>query len=130
MKQVLIFIIICLSFISCGTNTVVEVPVEKVHTEYIKQLQRDSIYVHDSTFVVQKGDTIYNTKYKYIYKYINVKDTVLRIDTVPKVITVTKYIEKKSTFSILYTILKCIGLAIILGVLVTIVLSIYNKLKK
>lgn len=56
----------------------------------------DSIYVHDSIFVFQKGDTIY----KYVekvkarnlikYKYITVTDSFCKVDSIPYAVTVEK----------------------------------------
>lgn len=87
-------LIIIASFIllvcSCTTTKVVEVPVETVRTEYINQERHDSVFIKDSVDRYIKGDTIYLTKTKYIYKYTGSTDTLVRIDTIPKLITVEK----------------------------------------
>lgn len=75
MKQLLYIIIILLVsaiFYSCRTTRYI--PVEtKVHdTTYINKMQVDSIF--DSTFVYMNGDTV--LKYKYIYKYKMLRDTL------------------------------------------------------
>lgn len=80
-------IIILFLTLSCTSTKYVEVPIETVRTEYINQLKRDSIYIHDSINTIIKGDTVYKTSTKYIYKHIYYKDTVLVRDTIPKVIT-------------------------------------------
>lgn len=74
-----------------------EVPVEVVKTEYKTQYVHDSIYVHDSSFVEVKGDTVYSTIFKTKYVKNTVHDTLVTHDTVPQPITVTetKVIEKK-----------------------------------
>lgn len=60
---------------SCRTKYV---PVEtvKIDTIYINKLQRDSIYMYDSVFVKDKGDTVFVEKYKYLYRDKLVRDTL------------------------------------------------------
>ena len=64
----------------CSTTRTIEVPVEKVRTEYKTDtvLQYKNLVVKDSVFINQyvKGDTVYRDKYKY--KYINNTDTLYR----------------------------------------------------
>ena len=82
MKKLLL-VLFMLFIISCSTTKIVEVPVEKVHTEYINKIQYDSVYIKDSIDKFIKGDTIFiykqNTKYRYIHKV----DTFTKIDSVP-----------------------------------------------
>lgn len=88
---------------ACTTTKYIEkevpVEIEKVRTEYINQLYRDSVFVHDSIDRYISGDTVYLNKYKYIYKYKNRTDTVIQNDTiqVPVEIKTTeiKEVEKK-----------------------------------
>lgn len=87
MKRIL-FILIILFFIGCkSTVKIVEVP--SIKTEYKESRFRDSIYHFDSVTIIQKGDTVFNTKIKYLFKYKFQKDTVNRTDT----ITVIKTVE-------------------------------------
>lgn len=91
---ILFFMLIILSATCCftlsGCTTTKYVPVESVTHDsiYISQLQRDSIHVHDSTylFVETKSDTVYQTKYvqKIIYRDVLRTDTqyIDRIDTI------------------------------------------------
>lgn len=57
-----------------------------MRTEYKTRdsIRFDSIYQHDSVFLIVKGDTVYKEKYKYLYRYltINKVDTVLRTDSI------------------------------------------------
>ena len=85
---------------SCKTKyvdriTEVEVPVmiETVKTEYINQLYRDSIFVHDSIDRYVSGDTVYLYKEKYIYNYKNRTDTVVRIDSIQVPVEVVKTVN-------------------------------------
>lgn len=68
----------CMLFVICSCRTVKYVPVEtvKVDTTYINKLQRDSIYMLDSVYVKEKGDTVLIEKYKYLYCDKLVRDTM------------------------------------------------------
>ena len=83
MRSLLIAILIFI-FASCTTTKYIDkpVPVETVRTEYINQLYRDSIFIHDSIDRYIKGDTVYQLKYKYIYKYLNKTDTIIKTDSI------------------------------------------------
>lgn len=83
MKNLLIIplLLIC---ISCASTKYIDrpVPVEVVRTEYINQVYKDSIYVHDSIDRYISGDTVYQYKYKYVYKYLNKTDTIIVTDSI------------------------------------------------
>nr|DAH02475.1 MAG TPA: hypothetical protein [Caudoviricetes sp.]DAV03536.1 MAG TPA: hypothetical protein [Caudoviricetes sp.] len=68
----------CMLFVICSCRTVKYVPVEtiKVDTTYINKLQRDSIYLLDSVYIKEKGDTVFIEKYKYLYRDKLVRDTL------------------------------------------------------
>ncbi|WFE84964.1 hypothetical protein [Parabacteroides chongii] len=70
------------------------VPVETVRTDsiYLSSLQLDSVFVHDSILINQKGDTVTEYRYRYVYKY---KD---RVDTL--------YINKTDSISVPYPVEK------------------------
>lgn len=86
---------------SCKTTTkLVEVPVEVVKKEYIHDTKIDSVYIHDSIDRWQKGDTLYITKWYTQYKYKINTDTIVRIDTIPNIIEITK--EKKVEVNHIY----------------------------
>lgn len=69
---------VCLMIVSC--RSVKYVPVETVKTDsvYVNKVQRDSIRLQDSIFVFVKGDTVRIEKYKYLYRYRVVVDTVYK----------------------------------------------------
>lgn len=73
----------CLLFVINSCRTVKYVPVEtvKVDTTYINKLQRDSIYMLDSVYVKEKGDTVLIEKYKYLYRDKLVRDTLYMAKT-------------------------------------------------
>lgn len=88
--------LLSISLVSCTTTREVEVPVyiKEIETQWIKQLQKDSIYIHDSIDRYISGDTVYLYKYKYIYKYLNNTDTIYKTEYKEKPIPV-KQIEIK-----------------------------------
>ena len=90
-----ILIIILLIATACTTTRYIEtpVPIETIKTEYITQIKEDSIYIHDSIDRYISGDTVYQYKYKYIYKFLNTKDTIQQIDTIQIPIEVTQIRE-------------------------------------
>ena len=96
MRSLLIVILVFI-FTSCTTTKYIDrpVPVETVRTEYINQLYRDSVFIHDSIDRYISGDTVYQYKYKYIYKYLNRTDTLVKTDSleVPVEIKVTEIKE-------------------------------------
>lgn len=78
MKRLVYLIILLTSAIclcSCRTKYV---PVESVRTEieYRDRWQRDSVHVHDSIHVREKGDTVYIDRWHTEYKDRLVRDTV------------------------------------------------------
>ena len=70
MWWVLLFLCLC----GCRTEYV---PVESVRYDslMIEKLMRDSVFVRDSVYLKEKGDTIYKYKDKYVYVYKNRVDT-------------------------------------------------------
>jgi len=60
---------------SCRTEYV---PIEVVRTDslMIEKLMRDSVFVRDSVYLKEKGDTVYLYKDKYVYVLKEVADTV------------------------------------------------------
>ena len=111
--KTLFLLLFLTTIISCTTTKVVEVPVETIKTEYIEQVKYDSIYSKDSIYIMQKGDTIYNNKVQYLYKYKYLRDTINITDTVPKIVTIkdVQYINQLYTWQ---KILIVIGIGVIL----------------
>lgn len=87
----IILLVFSLAFSSCKTTEYV--PVEKIKTEYIHNI--DSIYLHDSinTYILQKGDTVYINKYKYKVKEVYKTDTICKTDTIPILKPVDRIVE-------------------------------------
>lgn len=112
MRKLLVIIFLFL-FISCGTTKIIEVPVEKIKTEYVDRQIIDTFVKTDSTIIIDKGDTVFLEKYKYLYRYINKTDTFIKIDTLTKTVTVevTKEVNKLKNWQMGLMILGGIALA-------------------
>lgn len=111
---------------ACKTTTkIVEVPVEVVKKEYIYDTKIDSVYIRDSVDRWQKGDTLYITKWHTKFKYINKVDTIVKTDSIPKIVSVVKKVEVNHIYWWQKT-LMWVG-----GILSTcIIISLIHKLKK
>jgi hypothetical protein len=88
MRKILFLLFMTLLLGSCKVKEkIVEVPIPQIKTEikYIDKVKYDSIYLKDSVYIIQKGDTVYNTKVAYRYKYKYLKDTITinKADTLP-----------------------------------------------
>lgn len=83
------------SMCSCSTQYV---PVESVRYDsvFFETIRKDSIFVQDSVFIRQKGDTVFKDKFKVVYKYVLLRDTMLTVrrDSIPIPVPV----EKKRTW--------------------------------
>lgn len=84
LARIITFIFLATILYSCKSIQYVPVETVKRDTTYLSQTKIDSIYHRDSIYVERKGDTVYLSKYKYLYKYIEKHDTLWRekVDTV------------------------------------------------
>lgn len=111
---------------ACRTITkIVEVPVEVIKKEYIHDTKIDSVYIRDSTDRRQKGDTLYITKWHTKFKYINKVDTLVKIDSIPKIVPVVKEVEVNHIYWWQKTLMWVGGI-----LLIYIIISLIHKLKK
>lgn len=82
--RIILLILIALAAAACTSTRYV--PVESVRTEYKDRLQTrvDSVFVADSVFIREKGDTIYieHTRYAYRDRYTRDTTYVSVVDTV------------------------------------------------
>lgn len=130
MRKILFLLFMTLLLGSCKVKEkIVEVPIPQIKTEikYIDKVKYDSIYLKDSVYIVQKGDTIYNNKVAYRYKYKYLKDTIIvnKADTITKLQKVTE-IKVKNQLNVVQKILMYIGLFSLLIVIII----IYKHFKK
>lgn len=72
------WIVVILLSVLFGCKSIQYVPIETIKTDttYIYKVRIDSVYDKDSIYVMVKGDTITEYRYKYLYKYINNTDTI------------------------------------------------------
>lgn len=70
----LILLLIMYFFCECRTEYI---PIESVRYDslMIEKLMRDSVFVRDSVYLMEKGETVYQYKDKYVYVY------KIRVDT-------------------------------------------------
>lgn len=121
MKKMIIVMILSVALVGCKTKEYV--PVVEHHTDTLRLVQhhRDSIYLHDSTFVREfvQGDTVrvitemWHTKYRDRLK----TDTLYRsrTDSVPVPYPVVKEVKKPLTM--IEKALMGTGIASIVGLL-------------
>lgn len=130
MRKILFLLFMTLLLGSCKVKEkIVEVPIPQIKTEikYTDKVKYDSIYLKDSVYIIQKGDTIYNNKVAYRYKYKYLKDTIIvnETDTIIKLQKVTE-IKVKNQLNIVQKILMYIGLFSLL----MFIIIIYKHFKK
>lgn len=91
--KVFLYLIIIAAILS-GCRSVEYYPVETVLTDtvYVNRLAVDSILVRDSIYIHEKGDTVLEHRYHYIYKYRD------RVDTL--------YLASRDTVSVPYPVEK------------------------
>ena len=130
MRKILFLLFMTLLLGSCKVKEkIVEVPIPQIKTEikYIDKVKYDSIYLKDSVYIIQKGDTIYNNKAAHRYKYKYFKDTVIvnKTDTITRLQKVTE-IKVKNQLNVVQKILMYIGLFSLL----MFIIIIYKYFKK
>ena len=76
-----VLLMIALWLTSCTTTKVVTVEKVKTDTTYITKQQRDSIWLHDSIHVTERGDTIRIERWHTKYVEREVHDTLYRAKT-------------------------------------------------
>ena len=84
LARIITLIFLATILYSCKSIQYVPVETTKRDTTYLSQTKIGSIYHRDSIYVERKGDTVYLSKYKYLYKYIEKHDTLWRekVDTI------------------------------------------------
>lgn len=125
--MIAIALLMLLIFLSSCTTTKV-VTVEKVHTDTLRitDHQRDSIWVHDSVTVTQKGDTVLIEKWRDRYRDRQVHDSIYqsRCDSIPYPVEVIKEVPRQK--SLLERSVFCAGLIAIM----ILTLIVVSKIKK
>ena len=103
----LLFIIMCVLVTGCASTKLSPTEVVQAsHTDTLRivQVQRDSIWLHDSVYVsqYQKGDTVYKEQTKWHTKYIErlSHDTIYaaKVDSIPVPYPVEKRVPADLTW--------------------------------
>ena len=105
---------------NCTSTKYVEVEKVRVDTTYITKWQKDSVWLHDSTFIKEKGDTVLIEKWHTKWRDRLRVDTIYQAthDTIPAPYPVTEYVEKDlNWWQRLRLWIGNIGLIAILGVI-------------
>ena len=98
--MIVLGLLLCALLGSCTTTKYVEVPVVHNDTTIITKHQRDSIWMHDSIMVSEKGDTVRIEKWHTEYVKKEVHDTLYqaRVDSVPYPVEVIKEVPAQLTW--------------------------------
>lgn len=82
----------------CSCSTVKYVPVETLKTDSVRvvDIQRDSVYIADTTIIREKADTVYITRWRTEYKEALRVDTVrvVRTDSIQTIVEVERELSK------------------------------------
>jgi hypothetical protein len=116
--------IACLALTSCTTPKVVTVEKVRTDTTYITKQQRDSIWLHDSIQISEKGDTIRIERWHTKYVSKEVHDTLYRakVDSIPVPYEVIKEVPAKLSKS--QKGLMLIGIAALMALIIFLVTKI------
>ena len=96
MVGMVVMTIIALLFCSCTKTEYITVEKVRNDTVWQNHTKHDSIWVHDSIRVTDKGDTVRIEKWHTKYVETEKHDTVYKAthDTIPQPYPVTQYVEK------------------------------------
>ena len=85
---------------SCTSTKVVEVEKVRTDTTYITKWQRDSVWLHDSIHVTERGDTIRIERWHTKYVEREVHDTLYRAktDSIPVPYEVVKEVPRQKSW--------------------------------
>ena len=118
-----IMVALFLAAMLSGCSTIKYVPVETVRTDtlYQKVVQRDSIHVHDSVTIREKGDTVMIEHWRTQWRDRLLRDTVYRsrIDTIQVPYPVERKLTKWQSFCIDYGKLT-LGASVLLVIFIVI----------
>lgn len=115
----MLFAVVVLALLMCSCKSIEYVPVVEKHTVhdsiYFTQIQRDSIWQHDSILIKDRGDTVWVEKWhtKYIEREVHDTTYIAKTDSIPVPYEVTKYVEKKLSTPV--SILMTIGMMAVLA---------------
>ena len=115
----------------CSCSGVRYVPVETLKTDSVRvvDIQRDSVYIADTTIIREKADTVYITRWRTEYKEALRVDTVrvVRTDSIQTIVEVEKKLTKvqQLKMDVGAGVLYAVPILIAVGLF-----ALYRKLKK
>ena len=117
-------IALMLAFSGCTTTRYLPVEHHTTDTVYQSKLHRDSIYLHDSIRVSEKGDTIRIERWRTKYISKEVHDTLYQSkhDTIPVPYPVEKQVPRERSKVELGLII--VGIVALMGIIVWIALKL------
>ena len=130
-KLVFLFVAICLAFSSCKTRERIEYR-DRYIDHYITQVKHDTLREHTTNSVylevMQKGDTIYKTKYKEVVRW---RDRIVEvIDTCYMDSIQIEYVESVKEIKYIPKIYKIsMGISILLLIFALVKLGLWLKTK-
>ena len=127
--QLVSAVALMIAFSGCTTTHYVPVEHHTTDTVYQSKIQRDSVWLHDSIHVSEKGDTIRIEKWHTKYVEREVHDTLYqaRRDSVPVPYEVIKEVPAK--LSTPQIALIVIGMLTVIGLILYFVYWIKRKFK-
>ena len=94
MKRVVFFILVaCLALVGCKKIEYVYIPKVQTRDSIVTKMHHDSIFIKVTE--KQKNDTIYRDSIVYNFVFRNDTIKINRTDSIPYLVEVPKYIEKK-----------------------------------
>ena len=124
-------LLIAALWLVCSCSTVKYIPVETLKTDSVRvvDIQRDSVYIADTTIIREKADTVYITRWRTEYKEALRVDTVqvVRTDSIQTIVEVEKKLTKvqQLKMDVGAGVLYAVPILIAVGLFV-----LYRKLKK
>lgn len=97
---IIVALLICALLGSCTTTKYVPVPEYHTDTTYIAKWQRDSIWLHDSIHVTERGDTVRIERWhtKYVERQVHDTTYISKTDSVPVPYPVEKRVPAELTW--------------------------------
>ena len=101
MKKLVLLAACAIMMTGCKTTEYVPVPEYHTDTIYQSKVVHDSIYQHDSTYIKEKGDSVYIERWHTKYVLKEKTDTLYesRVDSIPVPYEVVKEVEVEKSLS-------------------------------
>lgn len=112
---------------SCTTTKVVTVEKVRNDTTFITKQKRDSIWLHDSIHVKERGDTMLIERWhtKYIERVTHDTTYVATHDTIPQPFQVIKMVEKELNW--FQKTFMTVGMVAIIALLIAVVMWLKKR---